>query len=430
LFLSDPFINPGLRAPTGNSLGANTALGGVLGFIVEPERPNPYTMQWNLVIQRQLAKNLVLDVAYVGNRGRHLPSRDIALNQISADVIDFARSEVAAGRATSIENFFETCVPNPFAGLFTGVATTNCVNPTVSNNGTTTPGTLNSATIARAQLLRRFPQYQTVGLFSPHIGYSNYHALQINLQKRFSNGFSLLSNYVWSKLLDTGGGGNGVRFVDPTNAEDASNLDEEYSYSTLDVPHRVTASFTYELPFGKGKYFGGNWSGLTNAFLGGWQVSGTSVYQKGAPITITYQGFQLTGGIAAIGNLQRRPNRVNGVDPLAGNYGERVRAGLSVFDSAAFRGPSEANFEFGGARTYNDIRRDNYKNIDLSIIKNVSFSEGRQKIQLRAEFLNAFNLVVFGAPLTAQFASSQNFGVVNAQGNRPRQIQLVGRFTF
>ncbi len=437
IFLSDPFTNPGLRLPTGNSLGANTSLGGILGFVVEPKRPNPYTMQWNLVLQRELAKNLVLDIAYVGNAGRNLPSRDIALNQISSDVIAFARGEVAAGRALSIENFLETCVPNPFAGLFPGVSTTNCVNPAVtaanptgSNNGTTSPGTLNSATIARAQLLRRFPQYQSVGLFSPHIGYSNYHALQINLQKRFGNGFSLLSNYVWSKLLDTGGGGNGARFTDPTNAEDVSNFDEEYSYSTLDVPHRVTASFTYELPFGKGKYIGGNWSGLTNALFGGFQISGTGVYQKGAPITITYQGFQLTGGIAAVGNLQRRPLRVSGVDPMAGSYGDSARAGVSVFNSDAFARPNETDFEFGGARTYNDIRRDNYKNIDLSIIKNVSFSEGRQKIQLRAEFLNAFNMVVFGSPASAQFASSQNFGRITGQGNRPRQIQLVGRFTF
>jgi hypothetical protein len=432
IFLSDPFTNPGLRLPTGNSLGANTSLGQTLGFVVEPKRPNPYVMQWNLVVQRELAKNLVLDVAYVGNAGRHLPSRDVALNQISSATIDFARAEVAAGRATSIESFFETCVPNPFAGLFPTMVASTCATPAAFGvNGSSTTGNLNSPTIARAQLLRRFPQYTAVGLFSPHIGYSNYHALQINLQKRFSNGFSLLSNYVWSKLLDTGGGGNGVRFTDPTNAEDASNYDEEYSYSTLDVPHRVTASFTYELPFGKGKYFGGDWNGLTNALLGGWQVSGTGVYQKGAPITITYQGFQLTGGLAAVGNLQRRPNRVGSVNPLAGNYGDRVRQGLSVFNPDAFTGPSEANFEFGGARTYNDIRRDNHKNIDLSIIKNVSFSEGRQKIQVRAEFLNALNLVVFAAPPSNQFAiGSATFGQVTGQGNRPRSIQLVGRFTF
>lgn len=411
IFLSDPFANQGFRTRTGNSLGANTNLGVALGFVVEPERPNPYTTTWNLVLQRELAKNLVLDIAYVGASGRHLPTRDIPLNQISSDAIQSARDEVAAGRATSIAAFLSQQVANPFAGLLPGT-------------------TLNGATIPRGQLLRRFPQYTTVTSFSPHIGYSNYHALQVNLQKRFSNGFSLLSNYVWSKLLDTGGGGNGTRFFDPTNAEDASNLDDEYSYSTLDVPHRVTASFTYELPFGKGKAFGSSWNGLTNALLGGWQISGTGVYQKGAPLTITYQGFQLTSNLAAVGNLQRRPNRVSGVDPFAGNYADLVRQNLSIFNPDAFSRPSEENFEFGGARTYNDIRRDNYKNIDLSIIKNVSFSEGKQKIQLRAEFLNAFNMVVFGAPASLQFASGANFGRVSAQGNRPRQIQLVGRFTF
>ncbi|MCA1624252.1 MAG: hypothetical protein LC778_10705 [Acidobacteria bacterium] len=410
IFLSNPFTNPGLRTPTGNSLGANTSLGLALGFVVEPERPNPYNMQWNLVLQRELARNLVLDVAYVGSRGRNLPTRDIPLNQISSETIEFARGEVAAGRATSIASFFSQQVPNPFVGLLPGT-------------------TLNGATLPRAQLLRRFPQYTTVGLFSPHIGYSDYHALQVNLQKRFSNGFSLLSNYVWSKLLDTGGAGAGARFTDPTNAEDISNYDEEYSYSTLDVPHRFTASFTYELPFGRGKWIGNNWNGLTNAFLGGWQISGSGVYQTGAPITITYQGFQLTSGLAAVGNLQRRPNRVSGVDPMYGDYGSRVREGLPVFNLDAFSRPSEENFEFGGARTYNDIRRDNYKNIDLSIIKNVTFGEGRQKLQLRAEFLNAFNMVVFGSPLSVQFGSA-TFGQVTSPGNRPRIIQLVGRFTF
>ena len=111
------------------------------------------------------------------------------------------------------------------------------------------------------------------------------------------------------------------------------------------------------------------------------------------------------------------------------NLGERVREGLSIFDSTAFSQPSDVLFEFGNAaRTYNDIRRDNYKNVDLSIIKNVVFGEGRQKLQLRAEFLNAFNWVVFGTPGTQ--LGSNTFGIITTQGNRPRIIQLVGRFTF
>jgi hypothetical protein len=332
--------------------------------------------------------------------------------------LNYARAEVAAGRATSVNAFLAQQVPNPFSTLTTQFPTFNTA--------------LTGATIARAQLLRRFPQYQSVSQLSPNIGISNYNALQVNLQKRFSGGFSLLTNYVWSKLLDTGGVGNGARFTDPTNAEDIFNFDEEYSYSTLDVPHRFTASFTYELPFGKGKRFGSNFTGLTNALFGGFQISGTGVWQRGAPVTVTNSvGFTGNGGLTGVNNSQIRPNRISGIDPMPGSFGDRVRQGLSVFDPAAFNlSPAEiANYQFGNAaRTYNDVRRDNYKNVDLSIIKNIAFAEGRQRVQLRAEFLNAFNMVVFGTPVLT--SGSTTFGTVTTQGNRPRIIQLVGRYTF
>jgi hypothetical protein len=417
VFLSNPFPN-GVRPATGNSLGNLTSLGQNITNIVEPRPETAYNMQYNLVLQRELARNLVLDIAYVGSRGRNLPSRNIELNQLSPDVLNFARAEVAAGRATSVNAFLAQQVPNPFSTLGTTFPT---FAPALTGN-----------TIARAQLLRRFPQYQSVSQLSPNIGRSDYNALQINLQKRFSNGFSLLSNYVWSKLLDTGGVGNGARFTDPTNAEDVFNFDEEYSYSTLDVPHRFTASFTYELPFGKGKRFGSNFGGLTNLLFGGFQISGTAVYQVGAPVTITNSvGFTGNGGLTGVNNSQIRPNRISGIDPTPGSFGNRVREGLSVFDPAAFSlTPAEiASYQFGNAaRTYNDIRRDNYKNVDLSIIKNFAFAEGKQRVQLRAEFLNAFNMVVFGTPVLT--SGSTTFGTVTTQGNRPRIIQLVGRYTF
>jgi hypothetical protein len=416
VFLSDPFPN-GIRNATGNTQGSLTSLGSNLTNVYVTDSANPYTLQWNLVVQRELIKNLVLDIAYVGARGRNLPSRNIELNQLPNEVLDFARTEVAAGRATSVQAFLAQQVANPFATL-------------QANGFPTLNSSLNGATIARAQLLRRFPQYQSVSQLSPKIGISNYHAMQINLQKRFSNGFSLLSNYVWSKLLDTGGVGNGARFTDPTNADDIYNFRQEYSYSSLDVPHRITASFTYEIPFGKGKMFGKNSGFLANTFLGGWQISGTGVWQRGAPLNITNAiGFANNGGLAGVNNSQLRPNRIAGVNPSAGNFGDLVRQGLSVFNPAAFSGADTANYFFGSAaRTYNDIRRDNYKNVDLSVVKNFAFFENRHKIQLRGEFLNAFNQVVFGTPVLT--FGSITFGQVTTMGNRPRIIQLVGRYTF
>jgi hypothetical protein len=345
----------------------------------------------------------------------------VNLNQLSPAVLDYARANFnqpntcGTAACANVAAFLNFAVPNPLQG-------------SIPSGGVVSSG----ATIPRAQLLRRFPQYLDVTQLGPHIGISDYHALQINLQKRFSNGFSLLTNYVRSKLLDTGGVGNGARASDPTNADDVFNYEEEYSYSTLDVPHRFTLSSTYELPFGRGKRFGKNWNGLTNALLGGFQISGTGVWQRGTPLTITNSAGFPTTGQAGVGSLQVRPNRISGVNPMAGNFADLVRQGLSVFNPAAFGATDVTNFQFGNAaRTYNDIRRDNYKNIDLSIIKNIAFSEGRQKIQVRAEFLNAFNWVVFGTPVTT--FGSATFGTLvdqNTLGNRPRIIQLVGRYTF
>ncbi len=430
VFLSNPFPN-GVRPATGNTLGSLTSIGQSIINVVEPHPATAYNMQYNLVLQREIAKNLVLDVAYVGGRGRNLPSRNIELNQLSPDVLTFARANF--NRPNTCSNVALPTQPGQPVNLNIACASINAflAQPVTNPFVNLAPGSaINGVTIPRAQLLRRFPQYQSVSQLSPNIGISDYNALQVNLQKRFSNGFSVLANYVWSKLLDTGGVGNGARFTDPTNAEDVFNFEEEYSYSTLDVPHRFTASFTYELPVGKGKRFGKNFNGLTNALFGGFQISGTGVYQTGAPLTITNSiGFAGSGGLSGVNNSQIRPNRVGGVDPLVGNFGDRVRQGLSVFNPDAFTPANVVGFEFGNAaRTYNDIRRDNYKNVDLSIIKNIAFGEGRQRIQLRGEFLNAFNLVVFGTPVLT--FGSNTFGTVTTQGNRPRIIQLVGRFTF
>lgn len=422
VFLTNPFP-AGLQVATGNRLGSATLLGGSISA-VEPKRPNPYNQQWNLVLQRQLARNLVVDIAYVGSRGVHLPARDVNLNQVSSDVVNFARNNFASpgscptaanpnAACANVATFFTQQVANPFAGLL--------------------PGTqLNGATIARAQLLRRFPQYLSVNQFSPHIGVSTYHGMQVNLQKRFSGGLSAVVNYTKSKLLDTSGVGNGTRFNDPTNAEDVFNYAEEYSYSTLDVPHRFAGSFSYELPLGRGRRFGSGLGGFANALVGGFQVSGAIVYQSGTPIAVTTGStFSVNSNtLTTIGNLTRRPNRVEGVSAefSGSEYRRRARAGLPVINPAAFAQPGE--FEFGNAaRTYDDVRRDTYKNVDLSIIKNLIWAEGRQKVQLRAEFLNAFNFVVFGTP-GADINNAATFGIVTTQTNRPRIIQLVARYTF
>jgi hypothetical protein len=407
VFLNDPFVN-GITAPPGNSLGANTLMG-QSPALVEPVRKNAYLQQWNFVISRELANNLVLDVAYAGAHGVRLPYRTVNINQVPQETVEWAKANFTQGvdfqgvRATSVAQFFNQQVANPFFGIIT--------NPN-SN--------LRNTTVARSQLLKRYPQYDNPTLFNPHIGASKYNSLQVRLQKRFSDGLSANVSYVWSKTIDIGRNGNNNAGA-ATVIEDIYDLRGEYSISNFDVPHRFVASFTYELPFGQKKKFGAGWNRYTNAFLGGWQVSGTATRQAGAPLSITANGIGLSYAAT------RRTNRAEG-DAAFDDAKDRARAGDTWFNTALFSQP--ADFTLGtSARNFSDVRRDGYRNVDLSLLKNFYFGEGQHKIQFRGEFINAFNMVVFGTPGT-NVSDPANFGRITTQGNTPRLIQLVLRYTF
>ncbi len=406
LFLSNPYPN-GITAPPGSALGPDTLIG-QSPFLVEPFRKNAYIQQWNFVISRQLAKNLVLDFAYVGSHGLRLPYRTLNINQIPSQYLDYAKAHFAEAKdvngvaATSVSQFFSQSVANPFFGLIT--------NPN---------STIRTANVTRGQLLKLYPQYDNPAIFNGHFGASKYNSLQVKLEKRFSAGLSANASYVWGKLIDIGRNGNNNSST-ATSVEDAFDLAGEYSISSLDVPHRFVASFTYELPFGRRKHFGKDWNGVVNALAGGWQVSGTATRQSGTPLSISAAGIGL-------GYATRRPDRLPG-DGSFDNARDRARAGQTWFNTAVFAQP--ADFTLGNAaRNYSDVRRDGYRNVDLSLLKNFFFAEGRQKIQFRGEFINAFNIVVFGTPGTA-VNDPANFGIVRTQGNQPRLIQLVLRYTF
>ena len=406
VFLNNPFPN-GITAPPGNSLGPDTLIG-QSPTLAEPTRPNAYIQQWNFVISRELTKTLVLDVVYAGAHGVRLPYRTVNINQIPKEIIEYARANFAQARdvngvaATDISSFFNQQVANPFFGLI--------ANPN---------STLRNATLTRAQLLKPYPPYDNPTLFNPHIGASKYNSLQVRLQKRFSDGLTANVSYAWSKTIDIGRNGNNNSGA-ITSIEDIYDLRGEYAVSNFDVPHRFVAGFSYELPFGPKKRFGHSWNRVMTGLLGGWQMSGTTTFQSGAPISITANSFGLS-------YATRRPNRLPG-DGSFDDARERARNGQTWFNTAVFAQPGD--FVLGnGARNYSDVRRDGYRNVDLSLLKNFYFGERRHKIQLRGEFINAFNLVVFGTPGT-NVSDPANFGLITTQGNTPRNIQLVLRYTF
>ena len=152
-------------------------------------------------------------------------------------------------------------------------------------------------------------------------------------------------------------------------------------------------------------------------------MSGTYIWQRGTPLTVT-TSTGISGGFAV-----RRPDRVQGTDASYALDLARANAenGRPWFNTADFVNPPD--YRMGtAARTYNDVRRDNYRNTNLSLARNFLLTE-KLRGQFRCEFLNAFNQVVFGTP-GSDVATSATFGLITTQGNTPRNVQLVLRLTF
>src|SRR5262249_12585183 len=131
-------------------------------------------------------------------------------------------------------------------------------------------------------LLRPFPQF--LGISTQRFdGSAIYHAAQFRLERRFTRGFTTLTSYTWSKTIEE------VTFLNE------SDTDYERRIGADDIPHRVVVSGIWELPFGKGRRWGGSWNGFIGALIGGWQVQGIYQYQSGRPIDLTDRNIYFNG---------------------------------------------------------------------------------------------------------------------------------------
>ncbi len=371
---SDPF--PVVIEPSGNRLGAATLLGQAVGFVNRGER-NPYTVQWNLNIQRELVRNLLFSVAYVGSHGVKL-YRDTTLNQLDPQFL-------------SRGDALRTQVANPFFGQ---IAT----------------GPLASRTVAAAQLLRPYPHFSGVSATQNNLGNSIYHALQGTLEKRFSRSFSFLASYAFSKLIDDVGGSFAGEATAATGVQNWFDLRSERSVSPFDQTQSLVISYIWELPVGVAETKRLRW------LVNGWQMQGVSSFQHGPALGI----FQGTNTTFSQGGGQR-PNW-NGKSPSLGE-------GASVdrwFDASAFT--SAAPFTFGNApRVVSGLRGAGTTNFDTAFAKKTKFGE-RYTLEFRTEFFNIFNTPRFQVPNTD--LNSTAFARTSVQINKPRTIQFGMKLLF
>jgi hypothetical protein len=261
---------------------------------------------------------------------------------------------------------------------------------------------------------------------------SSYHALQVKIDRHFSEGLSLLLAYTWSKTLTDAES----KFSEFSGFNaDAYNRKAEKSYSINDYPHNLVLSYSYQLPFGPGKKFA-NVGGAAGKVVCGWEIAGIQQYQSGAPSIISTTSnpmWPLEGANLYVA----RPNVVPRVPQksaalLSGNFDPNRD---TMFNPNAWKDP--APWTFGnGPRTYGGLRQFAYLNEDISIIKRTHVNE-RVSVDLRADFLNLFNRTVFGLGSGGdQYASVQadafpfGPGKIVSQSNYPREIQFGLRINY
>jgi hypothetical protein len=365
-------INPAFVLSNGPSvapipINPNAGLGqGV--FTVDGDLGSGYAQQWNFAVQRELTKNMVVEVAYAGSRITHVGIPDTNINQLSA-------SQLALGPALL------TRVPNPFFGQI----------PRSSSLG--------DPTIPLAQLLKPFPRFTNVTFYRNNVGNTNYHALQAKLEQRFTHGLSFLVSYTRSKLIDEASSVFDASILTGPIANfpvaDSFNRKLERDLSTGDIPNVFVASFTYELPFG-------------------FEFAGVVTLQSGLPLAVT----QATNFNAFAGFGTQRPNRVS--DP---NLPSSERTTARFFDTSAF--VVAPQFTLGNS-SRNPVRGPAYRNADLVLIKRIYFGETRN-IELRAEAFNVTNTPPLAALNTV--VGTPGFGSITAAGD-PRVFQLGVKLNF
>jgi Carboxypeptidase regulatory-like domain len=339
--------------------------------------------QYNVNVERQLFGNVVLTAGYAGSRGSHLLVQG---NDLNTD------SPTACGTVSGY--------------------TLGC-----NADG--------SAYIAP------YNTYNTINLMGD-VGKTGYDSLQIKAEtKTLKYGLYTLFAYTYSRTHDNGlvDGLGSVLSAPYFPLPNWQNLD--YSFSQINLDNSFTASVIYDLPVGRGKQFGNNWNGVTNAILGNFQVTLIQKILSGFPVPLIDSAnnsgvFFENGGND---NNWNRPNKVAGC-----NYHNADHGMSQWINPSCFVAPPAG--QLGNAARVPAIGPD-FVNTDFSIIKQIGLPR-EMGLNFRAEFFNLFNHAQFGMPgndvslvtYTGNVVHPNGFGTVSSTVNNPRLIQLALKLSF
>lgn len=392
----NPMPNP-LPTPFSPSIGNGTT---IIGFNPKTFGRAPYDSAWNVSVQRQLPWNMFLTVAYVGNRAIHLPS---SLHQPEQPHPDILRYGSLLGELATSQAAIDAGITIPFPGwveLFGGTGTV-------------------------IQTLLPFPQYSDIYNTYETDGTAFYNGLQMQGEKRLSNGLSFLADFTLSRNTANESVGSTLFQSNPINSYD---MPPEFTPSSLDQKYVVNIVSTYALPFGSGQRFV-NRSGVVNQIVGGWKFSGVLSYGGGTPFG-AYNGYN-----PLYANFGDRPNIVAGAKLKTYSYSRSKDFFTGKRPSQPTQFPTDAfvntgPWELGNSvRTYASLRTPPLRIENFDVIKTFPIKE-RVRLLVRLDYFNAFNRTQLQGPdgnsLDSTFGQITNLSsqISNRQGEATFRIEF------
>lgn len=454
-----PFVDGG--TPFGLAAGA-------LNYTIAQDFQVPFSYQYSIGIQRELPGDFLLDVSYAGRIGKKLFTqadaaqvmnfKDPVSGQFLFDALNAVQSQLLTGNSASVTSqpWFENVI-----GSFRGscAPAPNCTQLVVGNatrrnfifRGDTADliqnmylNTLSGNPLlpANVGISAQFAD----NVYITNLGKSRYDALLVTLSKRFSKGLSFDVNYTYSHSKDNNS--SVANTVIGGLVQDVLNPDAGYGPSDFDIRHLANANFIWELPFGRGRWIGGDANGLVNQFIGGWQLSGIYTYRSGLPMSVLTNSFPLSFTLetpaALVGDLSALSGNINTTGSTINFFGDPAAAAAAL---NGFR-----NVRNGEVGSRNVLRGPSFWNFDLSLAKNFTLPWEGHRVQLRMDAFNVFNRNVFANPsaltlnglvvhsntganpgLVRNCTSSSttcSFGQITTSASAPRELQFAVRWDF
>jgi hypothetical protein len=392
-----------INEPSGNSLGKQTSLGQAVTFFNQ----NPKVakqLRWSIGVQRELKGGWTFEAVYMADFGSNIEiNRNLNAQPLNTLNTDNSRTVAQNTNNTNLS----ASVRSPFC---------NTVSGTTCTSGALFTGA--GGSISRRSLLLPFPEFGTITTTN-NDGKTWYHSGQFSLSKRFSKGYGLQGAYTWSKWLQA------TEYLNAADAKPTKMISDQ------DVPNRLSMSGFYELPFGKGQPFFSGASRWVDRAIGGWQLEGTYSYQSGFPVPFGTDMFYV-GGQIALPKDQQTTARWFNTSAFVSILGGTPTCGANPGGSSNCVTPVDH------LRTlplrFSNVRLDPTNNVDLGLRKDIHIRES-MKVQLRMEFINAFNhplLTSLSGNLPVVTPNSASFGTVTGvnQQNYPRRAQLMAKFIF